>query len=102
MKGTSVTWVPGLDHAGIATQAVLEKHLSKTKNLTRKNTNTDELIALMSDWKEEKSHKIREQLRQMGSSLDWSKEYFTMSKVIQNSPQKCHVLNQCLLQISDS
>lgn len=81
MKGESVIWVPGLDHAGIATQAIVEKYLAKTKRVDRYELGKEEFLSSIEEWKEEKSKTIKNQLRVMGSSLDWSKEFFTMSKV---------------------
>lgn len=81
MKGASVLWIPGLDHAGIATQAVVEKYLYKTKGLKRSDMTREEFIKFVNDWKDDKSTIIKNQLRSLGASVDWSREYFTMSKV---------------------
>ncbi|XP_031789446.1 valine--tRNA ligase, mitochondrial isoform X1 [Nasonia vitripennis] len=80
MRGYSVLWVPGLDHAGIATQAVVEKYLYKTKGLKRTDMSKNEFLDLLNQWKEKKSSTIENQLKTLGASLDWSREYFTMSK----------------------
>ncbi|XP_043285965.1 valine--tRNA ligase, mitochondrial-like isoform X2 [Venturia canescens] len=80
MRGKSVIWVPGLDHAGIATQAIVEKYLGRTKGVNRHELGKDEFLSCIGKWKEEKSNTIRNQLKAMGMSLDWSREFFTMSK----------------------
>lgn len=81
MKGDSVLWIPGLDHAGIATQAVVEKYLYKTKGIKRHDMTEEEFLSFIWKWNEDKGSAIYRQLRKLGASLDWSKHYFTMSKV---------------------
>lgn len=81
MQNVPVLWIPGFDHAGIATQAVIEKHLAKTKNITKNDMSKEEFMKFIWDWKDDKSSVIREQLKQLGATLDWSKEFFTMSQV---------------------
>jgi isoleucyl-tRNA synthetase len=81
MCGKSVVWVPGTDHAGIATQAVVEKTLQQKSGLSRHDLGREEFVQEIWKWRNEKGGRIREQLRQMGASLDWSREYFTMDKV---------------------
>ncbi|XP_011499758.1 PREDICTED: valine--tRNA ligase, mitochondrial-like [Ceratosolen solmsi marchali] len=80
MKGFPVIWVPGFDHAGIATQAVVEKYLSKTKNIKRNSLTRTEFHTIVNDWKNNKSKKIKNQLKELGASVDWSREYFTMDE----------------------
>lgn len=81
MKGHSVVWIPGFDHAGIATQTMVEKYLFKTKGINKSNIGKDEFLSYIWQWKNEKENIIKSQLKALGASLDWSKEYFTMSKV---------------------
>lgn len=81
MKDCPVIWIPGLDHAGIATQMVIEKYLSKTKNVTKFNIGKEEYLSFIWKWKNQKETEIKSQLKALGASLDWSKEYFTMNKV---------------------
>ena len=81
MKGVSVLWVPGLDHAGIATQSVVEKYLQKTKNIKKTEISKQEFLEIINSWKEEKGVMIENQLKSLGASLDWSRKYFTLSKV---------------------
>lgn len=85
MEGKDVLWVPGLDHAGIATQTVVEKWLRKHKKLTRAELGRDKFVKEVMLWKEEKADVILQQLRKMGASLDWSREIFTMDQVRQIS-----------------
>ncbi|XP_075229327.1 valine--tRNA ligase-like isoform X2 [Lycorma delicatula] len=79
MKGSEVIWVPSLDHAGIATQVVVERHLMKQKNQTRNEIGKEQFLNEVWKWKNEKGDTINEQLRTLGASLDWSKESFTMN-----------------------
>ena len=81
MTGEPVVWIPGLDHAGIATQAIVEKCLYKTKGIKRYDISKEEFLSYVWNWNHEKGSTINRQLKELGSSLDWSKEYFTMSKV---------------------
>lgn len=78
MKGHPVIWIPGLDHAGIATQTVVEKHLAKVKDVTKSDLGKEQFISSVWDWKNQKENFIRDQLKALGATLDWSKEYFTM------------------------
>lgn len=81
MRGIPVIWVPGMDHAGIATQAVVEKYLYKTKNLKKTDITKEEFLKIIDQWRREKSIIIENQLRSLGASLDWSRQYYTMSQV---------------------
>ena len=75
-------WVPGQDHAGIATQIVVEKILRKEKQLSRHQIGKEKFIKEIWNWKNQKKNSINEDLRRMGSSLDWSREFFTLDEVI--------------------
>jgi valyl-tRNA synthetase len=81
MNGTDVLWVPGLDHAGIATQVVVERHLAENNLGTRHTLGREAFLKESWKWKESKGDFILQQLRDLGCSLDWSKEYFTLDKV---------------------
>ncbi|XP_026299462.1 valine--tRNA ligase, mitochondrial isoform X2 [Apis mellifera] len=85
MKGHSVVWIPGFDHAGIATQTMVEKYLFKTKGINKSDIGKDEFLSYIWQWKNEKENIIKSQLKALGASLDWSKEYFTMSKKHNNA-----------------
>lgn len=78
MRGDQVLWVPGSDHAGIATQAVVEKQLWKERRVRRRDLSRDAFLREVWKWKEEKGGEICEQLRALGASLDWDRERFTM------------------------
>jgi len=78
MNGKRVLWVPGTDHAGIATQAVVEKKLWKTEKKTRQDMQRDEFVGRVWEWKAQYGGRITDQLRRIGSSLDWSRERFTL------------------------
>jgi len=77
MKGYQVCWIPGTDHAGIATQWVVEKELAK-EGLTREDIGREEFVRRVWKWKERYGSKIIEQLKNLGASCDWSRERFTM------------------------
>jgi len=83
MSGKNVLWVPGTDHAGIATQVVVEKKLKKERNLTRHDLGRERFIEEVWRWKNDYGAQICNQLRRLGSSLDWSREVFTMDDVLQ-------------------
>lgn len=77
MKGEATLWLPGTDHAGIATQMVVERFLA-TENLTRRQLGRAEFERRVWQWKEEYGGKINNQIRREGASVDWSRERFTM------------------------
>src|SRR5579875_2600000 len=77
MKGELTLWVPGTDHAGIATQMVVERQLA-TEGLTRHQLGREEFERRVWQWKEEYGGRINNQIRREGASVDWSRERFTM------------------------
>jgi len=79
LKGFKTLWLPGTDHAGIATQVKVEKQLKK-QGKTRFDLGEEEFIKRVWKWKDEYGNIILEQLKKMGSSLDWSRTRFTMDK----------------------
>lgn len=79
MQGYEVCWVPGMDHAGIATQVVVEKDLAKTGK-TKYDVGREKFIELCWKWKENHGGVIQEQLKKLGASVDWSKERFTLDE----------------------
>ena len=79
MQGFDVLWQPGTDHAGIATQMVVERELAKS-NLTRHSLGREKFIEKVWEWKEKSGGEITKQLRALGTSPDWEKERFTMDK----------------------
>ncbi|HYQ73402.1 MAG TPA: valine--tRNA ligase [Gammaproteobacteria bacterium] len=79
MRGDNTLWQPGTDHAGIATQMVVERQLN-TQELTRHDLGRETFIQRIWEWKHESGGTITQQLRRMGSSVDWSRERFTMDE----------------------
>lgn len=79
MKGENTLWQVGTDHAGIATQMVVER-LINTEGKTRHDFGRDKFIEKIWEWKEQSGNTITKQLRRMGASLDWSRERFTMDE----------------------
>lgn len=79
MQGKKVLWLPGIDHAGIATQNVVEKQLKK-QGKTRFDLGREKFIQKIWEWKEEYGNIILEQLKKLGCSCDWSRTRFTMDK----------------------
>ena len=77
MKGFEALWLPGMDHAGIATQNVVEKQLA-AKGLSRHDLGRDAFVAKVWEWKEESGGLILDQMKRLGDSVDWSRERFTM------------------------
>ncbi|GLJ40399.1 hypothetical protein SUGI_0831930 [Cryptomeria japonica] len=77
MKGRSTLWIPGTDHAGIATQLVVEKLLA-SEGTRREDLSRDEFVARVWEWKRKYGGTITNQLRRLGASCDWSREHFTL------------------------
>ena len=86
MKGYSTLWQPGTDHAGIATQMVVER-LCNAEGKTRHDLGREKFLKKVWQWKEESGGTITRQLRRMGSSLDWDKERFTMDEGMSDAVQ---------------
>ncbi|KAM2975805.1 hypothetical protein FF1_001925 [Malus domestica] len=80
MSGYNTLWVPGMDHAGIATQVVVEKKLMRERQLTRHDIGREKFVAEVWNWKNKYGGTILQQLRRLGASLDWSRECFTMDE----------------------
>ncbi|MBH89731.1 MAG: valine--tRNA ligase [Magnetovibrio sp.] len=90
MKGLDVLWQPGTDHAGIATQMVVERQL-ENENLTRHDLGRKKFIERIWKWKSESGGSITEQLRRLGASCDWNRERFTMDDGLSAAVQKVFV-----------
>ena len=73
MMGFNTLWVPGIDHAGIATQAVVEKQLKEQENKTRHDVGREGLVERIWKWKQQYGDRILEQLKRMGCSCDWDR-----------------------------
>lgn len=80
MRGFETLWVPGTDHAGIATQTVVERHLIKTLHKKRSDFPRDEFLQYVWKWKDTHEHQIINQLKRVGCSCDWSRQRFTMDE----------------------
>ncbi|MCV9907143.1 valine--tRNA ligase [Brucella sp. HL-2] len=80
MRGKNVLWQPGLDHAGIATQMVVERQLAERQEPTRHIMGREKFIERIWQWKSESGGMISNQLRRLGASCDWSRERFTMDE----------------------
>ncbi len=81
MRGFETLWMPGTDHAGIATQAVVERRLKENENKTRHDLGREQLVKRIWDWKKEYETRILGQLRSMGCSCDWERTRFTLDDV---------------------
>ncbi|VVE50657.1 valine--tRNA ligase [Pandoraea capi] len=79
MKGANTLWVPGTDHAGIATQIVVERQLD-AKKVSRHDLGREKFVERVWEWKEQSGSTITGQIRRLGASIDWSREYFTMDE----------------------
>ncbi len=90
MKGVETLWQPGTDHAGIATQAVVEKNLEK-KGIKKKDLGRDRFIKKIWKWKEESGGIILDQLKKLGCSCDWSRTRFTMDNDLSKAVTKVFV-----------
>ena len=80
MQGYSTLWVPGTDHAGIATQIKVEENLRKNEGLSRYDLGRERFLDRVWDWKNQYGNRIINQLKKLGSSCDWSRERFTMDE----------------------
>ena len=80
MQGYSTLWVPGTDHAGIATQIKVEENLRVNEGLTRYDLGRERFLERVWDWKHKYGNRIISQLKKLGSSCDWSRERFTMDE----------------------
>ncbi len=90
MKGRNTLWVPGVDHAGIATQNVVEKKLAKEKK-TRWDVGREAFLKEVWKWKNEHGSTITRQLRRLGSSCDWTRERFTMDEGLSKAVREAFV-----------
>jgi len=90
MKGDNTLWVPGTDHAGIATQNVVERQLASEK-LTRHDLGREKFIERVWAWREEKGGTIINQLKRMGASCDWDRERFTMDEGLSEAVREVFV-----------
>ena len=78
MQGCNTLWLPGTDHAGIATQSVVEKQVLETEGKTRQELGRDELLKRIWNWKDQYGNRILDQLKRLGASCDWRRTRFTL------------------------
>ncbi len=90
MQGRNTLWQPGTDHAGIATQMVVERQLA-ADDVTRHDLGRDKFLEKVWQWKEQSGGTITRQIRRLGSSVDWSRERFTMDEGLSNAVKEVFV-----------
>ncbi|MDF2368429.1 valine--tRNA ligase, partial [Sneathiella sp.] len=90
MRGKDVLWQPGMDHAGIATQMVVERQLGE-QNITRHDLGREKFIEKVWEWKGESGGQIFEQLQRLGATCDWDRERFTMDEGLSKAVRKVFV-----------
>ncbi len=91
LRGRETCWVPGTDHAGIATQTKVEAALRKNEGLTRYDLGREKFLERVWAWKEEYGGTIIQQLRTIGTACDWSRERFTMDEGLSLAVQECFI-----------
>ena len=91
MRGHAVLWLPGTDHAGIATQMVVERQLAASGNMSRREMGRDAFLERVWAWKAESGGTITRQLRRLGASCDWSRERFTLDEGLSAAVRKVFV-----------
>uniref|UniRef100_A0A3Q3F1S8 Valine--tRNA ligase n=1 Tax=Labrus bergylta TaxID=56723 RepID=A0A3Q3F1S8_9LABR len=91
MRGETTLWNPGCDHAGIATQVVVEKKLMRERGVSRHDLGRENFIQEVWKWKNEKGDRIYHQLKKLGSSLDWDRACFTMDPKLSYAVQEAFV-----------
>jgi len=89
-KGDQTLWQPGTDHAGIATQMVVERQLER-QNISRHDLGREKFTEKVWDWKHHSGGTITSQMRRLGASVDWERECFTMDKSLSNAVQKVFI-----------
>ncbi|MCG7394058.1 valine--tRNA ligase [Microvirga sp. ACRRW] len=90
MRGKDVLWQPGMDHAGIATQMVVERQLME-RQIHRRDLGREEFIKRVWEWKDQSSGRIKSQLDRLGASCDWSRERFTMDEGLSEAVLKVFI-----------
>ncbi len=91
MKGDQTLWLPGTDHAGIATQMVVERNLKETENITRHDLGRDEFEKRVWQWKEQYGGTILTQMQRIGNSCDWSRNRFTLDEGLSRAVRETFV-----------
>ncbi|HND84766.1 MAG TPA: class I tRNA ligase family protein, partial [Pseudobdellovibrionaceae bacterium] len=90
MSGYNTLWLPGTDHAGIATQTVVERELKK-ENLTRHGLGREKFLEKVWDWKNQYGDRIYNQMRRLGDSVDWQRATFTLDEGVSKAVRKVFV-----------
>ncbi|MDO9474357.1 MAG: valine--tRNA ligase [Caulobacter sp.] len=91
MRGRAALWLPGTDHAGIATQMVVERQLAEAGNVGRREMGREAFVERIWEWKAKSSGTIQNQLRRLGASCDWSRERFTLDEGLSAAVRKVFV-----------
>ncbi|MDP2258817.1 MAG: valine--tRNA ligase [Caulobacter sp.] len=91
MRGKAALWLPGTDHAGIATQMVVERQLAEQGNVGRREMGREAFVERIWEWKAKSSGTIQNQLRRLGASCDWSRERFTLDEGLSAAVRKVFV-----------
>jgi valyl-tRNA synthetase len=91
MQGYNALWVPGTDHAGIATQMVVERKLLKEEKKSRHDLGREKFLEKVWEWKEQSQGTILSQLKKIGSSVDWSRLAFTLDEDVSRAVRECFV-----------
>ena len=91
MKGIPALWVPGTDHAGIATQLMVERDLLKTEEVTREELGREEFVKRTWEWKAKYGSIITRQIRRLGASCDWDRERFTLDEGLSRAVREAFV-----------
>jgi len=102
MKGKAVLWQPGTDHAGIATQMVVERKLAAEGNKARKDMSREEFLEHVWAWKAESGGNINQQLRRLGSSCDWSREKFTLGNPEDPSDKMAEAVTKAFVEMYEA
>ncbi|HEY5902747.1 MAG TPA: valine--tRNA ligase, partial [Anaerolineales bacterium] len=91
MRGIPTLWVPGTDHAGIATQLMVERDLLKTEEVTREELGREEFVKRTWEWKKKYGSIITKQIRRLGASPDWDRERFTLDEGLSHAVREAFV-----------
>jgi valyl-tRNA synthetase len=91
MQGRRALWVPGMDHAGIATQLQVEKHLLRTEEVTKDELGREEFVKRVWEWKTKYGGIIQNQIRRLGASADWDRERFTLDEGLSRAVREAFV-----------
>ncbi|MCL4794138.1 MAG: valine--tRNA ligase [Bryobacteraceae bacterium] len=91
MKGDQTLWLPGTDHAGIATQMVVERHLRESQNITRHDLGREEFERRVWQWKDQYGNTILQQMQRIGDSCDWSRNRFTLDEGLSRAVREAFV-----------